>query len=194
MGIVYAGPYADDVNYDALHEGYAGRLWPDGRITGSWGGDVGWTGHSGLVAACDCGWRSDRIHPPGDYESPEYEAAERDFETEHLTPLIEAAKRRSWPDWVARVTARAEQVAWLVAGDQFDDAADILGTLRDDVDHREAVLADLALDRDSAAAHDSGSTVPARPFGPIGDGPVALPGPPTSTAVSAPPPIHPHTR
>src|SRR3954447_17738321 len=99
MGIVYAGPYADDVNYDANHEGYAGRLWPDGSLTGSWGGDVGWTGHIGLVGGCDCGWRSARVHPPGDFGGPEYEAAERDFEIEHLAPLIEAAKQRSWPDW-----------------------------------------------------------------------------------------------
>ena len=60
MPIVHAGPYADDVNYDAHHEGYAARLWPDGNLTASWGGDVGWTGHIGLVGACDCGWRSDR--------------------------------------------------------------------------------------------------------------------------------------
>jgi hypothetical protein len=120
-------------------------------------------------------------------------AAERDFETEHLAPLIEAAKKRSWPTWVARVTAQAEQAARLVAQDQIDDAADILATLTDDVQHRAAILADLLLDRGSAAVHDPGSLVPARPFGSISDDPVPLSGPPSSTPASAATPRNSHT-
>jgi hypothetical protein len=164
MGIVYVGPYADDVHAEADHEGYAARLWPDGRITGSWGGEHGWTGHIGLVGACDCGWCSDRIRLSGDLNSPEYEAAERDFEVEHLDPLIKAAKNRSWPDWARRTADRANYIATLVEQDRRGEAREALDRLRDDVNRRLLILGDLRRSRE-VAEHVDPQPTPAHATG-----------------------------
>ena len=154
MGIVYVGPYADDVNHDAYHEGYAARLWPDGTISGSWGGEHGSTGHIGLVGACECGWRSQSVHPAGDIDGPEHQAAKRDFETEHLDPLVEQARQRSWPLWARRVTTRAHEITHLVQAGRLGDANRILNHLRDDVGHRSTVLADLIDEQQPAIDHE----------------------------------------
>jgi hypothetical protein len=184
MGISYAGPYADDVNHDAYHEGFAGRLWPDGTLTGSWGGDVGWTGHIGLVGTCDCGWRPGAIHPAGECDGQEYQTAEHDFETQHLDPMIEEAKQRSWPHWVARVSARATEIANLVHNGRWGDATDILDGLREDVAHRAVTLAELHAEREYAAHRAAAEPAHPRPF-------IALdndhPAPPPTVGAGNPP-------
>jgi hypothetical protein len=195
MGIVYVGPYADDVNHDAYHEGYAARLWRDGTISGSWGGEHGATGHIGLVGACDCGWRSRTIHPPGALDSPQYLAAERDFETEHLDRLVEQARQRSWPLWTRRVTGSANLVTQLVQAGRLGDANDILDSLRDDVSHRSTILAELIQDRQPADQHDPTPRVPAHPFVPIGDDDhPPMPPPAGGPPMPGSPPRHPPTR
>jgi hypothetical protein len=163
MGIVYVGPYADDVHADAYHEGYAARLWPDETITGSWGGEDGWTGHIGLVGACDCGWRSDRVHPPADFDSPEYEAAQRDFEVEHLDPLIEAARQRSWPDWARRTADRASYITTLVQQERLREARVVMDRLRDDVNARLSLLDQLSDEREAAAQRAEHALAPQQP-------------------------------
>ena len=188
MGIVCDGAYADDVHHDAFHEGYAGRLWPDGTLGATWGSEYGWTGHSGLVGACDCGWRSDRIHPPGDYDGPEHEAAERDFETQHLQPLIEEARQRSWPQWSRRVAALADQIADLAHRGRLDNARDILDSLGETVLRRGAVLAELDLEQQAADERAPA----AAPFGPIGA--QLQPLPRDNAPQPAPPPRHPQAR
>jgi hypothetical protein len=183
MGIFYDGPYAEDVNRDAFHEGYAGRLWPDGSITSTWDGEPGSTGHSGLLGACECGWRSDRIRPPGQDDSPEYQAALRDFTTEHLDPLIDAAKRRSWPRWVATVTAQANQVCELVTQGRLDDADDLLRELRDEVARRIPVVAELRAECEYQAEREHSGAVLV--FTPLTDVPR-----PATWLRPAPPPTH----
>ena len=185
MGILYLGPYADDVNDPVTHEGYAARLMPDGTLTATWGGQYGRTGHTSLVASCECGWRGDVSYPPGDIDGPECQAAERDFETQHLNPLIEAAQRRSWPDWAERTTARVTFVVDRITAGHPDMALRSLETLRDDLDRRIRVAADLAADQQRRAARDCEEPVgdrQARPFPAVtGDGPPsAHTEPPTS--------------
>ena len=192
MGVIYDGPYAEDVNRDALHEGYPARIMPDGTLTSTWGGSYGWTGHVGFVAACDCGWRSDRTRPPGEYDGPEYEAALHDFQTQHLDPLIEEAKRDSWPRWVRAITSYATSLAELAASGRLDDADDQLHALRDEVAHRMSVIAELRAEQEYRAASELNTAVLV--FTPLTD----TPRPPTWTTAAppdpSPPPDQPHGR
>jgi hypothetical protein len=179
MGTLYLGPYADDVNDPVTHEGYAARLMPDGTLTSTWG-----TGHIGLVAVCECGWRGQTIHPPGGLDSPEYEAAERDFETQHLDPLIAAAARRSWPDWATRTTARVAFVLDRISTGHPAMAVRSLETLRDDLDRRIRVAADLAGEQQRYAEDDAAEPVGARrarPFPTVTDAAAAPTGPPPAS-------------
>lgn len=52
MGVVYCGPYAEQVGYE--HEGYAARALPEGTLTSSWTLET--DEFRGYVAACGCGW------------------------------------------------------------------------------------------------------------------------------------------
>ena len=185
MGIVYLGPYADDVNDPVTHEGYAARLMPDGTLTSTWGGQYGRTGHTGLVACCECGWRGEVIRPPGDIDGPECQAAERDFETQHLDPLIEAAQRRSWPDWAERSSLRVAFILDRIAAGHPAMALRSLETLRDDLDRHIRVATELAHDQQRDDLSDREAPVGdrrARPFPTVtGDGPPsAHTEPPTS--------------
>jgi hypothetical protein len=184
MGIVYLGPYADDVNDPVTHEGYAARLMPDGTLTSTWGGQYGRTGHIGLIACCECGWRGETVHPPGDIDSPEHQAAERDFETQHLDPLIDAASRRSWPDWAARTTARVAFVVDHISAGHPAMAVRSLETLRDELDGRIRVATDLAAEQDRDAGEEAVEPVGdrrARPFPTVTDDPAVHTGPPPAT-------------
>jgi len=148
MGILYAGPYAHDLNADTDHEGYAARLMPDGTLSSGWSTDPDWPPHVGLVGACSCGWRAERVHSPGDLDGPEYQAAESDFEAEHLGPLVDAAAARSWPDWAARTISWANETAIHIAAGRPHDARYVLDLLRDDLNHRINIADELAEERD----------------------------------------------
>ena len=180
MGILYLGPYADDVNDPVTHEGYAARLMPDGTLTSTWG-----TGHTGLVARCEYGWRGQTIHPPGALDSPECQAAERDFETQHLDPLVDAAQRRSWPDWATRTTARVAFVLDRVTAGHPAIALRSLESLRDDLDRRIRVATDLAAEQQRHAdEEDAAEPVGdrrARPFPTVTDTAAAHTGPPPAS-------------
>jgi hypothetical protein len=183
MGVFYDGPYADDVNHDAFHEGYAARLMPDGTLSSAWGGLDGLTGHTGLVGACDCGWRADLVHPPGDYASPSYEAAEEDFRTQHLQPLIEAARQQSWPRWTTHVTGLAAQVADHAQRGRLDDAEDLLRELRQTLDRRIPVLAELRAEHEYAQDRQGDAS---RAFASPVTNPVDQPLPPPTPAPVTP--------
>ncbi len=88
MGMVYCGPYADAIGYGD-HEGYAARLLPDGTETGTWTYET--REFHGYRAHCECGWRGATVHPPTDAGA---EAADDDWDRDHLRPLIRQEARR----------------------------------------------------------------------------------------------------
>lgn len=139
MGIIYCGPYADEINagYNYPHEGYAARKMPDGTLTGTWGGEYGWDNHVGFVAACDCGWTGATVHPTGDYECEGYKAAEAEWDREHLQPMIARAAGTYWPMWAKRTASQADKAASCVAAGRYADAAVLLGLL---VERAQAAL------------------------------------------------------
>jgi hypothetical protein len=137
---MYWGPYADLI--DGEHEGYAARKMPDGTLSGTWGGEYGWDGHVGFVAACDCGWTGQTVYPPGDYDSPGYQAAEDAWDREHLQPLI-AKAAGTWPAWATTMSRRAEAIAAHVNAGRLADAGDVLARMADDLRLRQRIVADL---------------------------------------------------
>lgn len=158
MGMIYDGPYAEDVNRDGMHEGYVGRVLPDRSVTASW--DLNdWTDHIGLVGACSCGWQSPYVRPPGEDDSPDYEAALRDFEHGHLDPLIDEARAASWPRWVHTVTAYANRVADLTAQGRYDEASSQLHALATEVTRRDGVIAQIRAEEPYRAARALSSPV-----------------------------------
>lgn len=87
MGIIYCGPYADELADD--HEGYAARILPDGTETGTWTHET--RDFTGYRAHCACGWRATAVHPPAD--EGENLAVEQ-WGRDHLLPILSAAARR----------------------------------------------------------------------------------------------------
>jgi hypothetical protein len=75
------------------HEGFADRRLADGRLAGGvWSRDtLDWTAY---VAACGCGWRGTRDHPPTEVGE---ETALGEWVREHAHPLLahRAERRRS---------------------------------------------------------------------------------------------------
>ena len=141
----------------------------------------------GFVGACECGWRSERTRPPGDYDSAGYQAAEADFETEHLDPLIAAAKQRSWPDWAARTVSRANETANHIATGRLHDARQVLDLLRDDLNRRITIADQLAEERDRRDNDTDRVADVAEAHDPYGR-PFATPTDPTHSSAPATPP------
>jgi len=88
MGTVYCGPYADAIGYDD-HEGYAARILPDGKETGTW--TYATREFRGYRACCACGWRGTATHPATDAGE---DVALDDWDHDHLRPLIQEEARR----------------------------------------------------------------------------------------------------
>ena len=84
MGIVYCGPFADEINKGTRygHEGYATQVLADGTESGHWVREF-----REYRAGCDCGWRSAVTHPPTDAGET---AAQDEWDELHLRPLIRA--------------------------------------------------------------------------------------------------------
>lgn len=143
VGIIYCGPYADLI--DGEHEGYAARVMPDGTLSGSWGGGVPDDAHVGFRVACDCGWTGTTLHPPGDYDSAGYRAAEAEWDREHLRPLI-AQAAASWRPWADSVAGQAAAAAADVTAGRLTDAAWLLGRLAEDLVARRRIVDQLAED------------------------------------------------
>jgi hypothetical protein len=87
MGTIYCGPLAEQADTYS-HEGYAGRILPDGTETGSW--SYATREFTGCRAHCDCGWRG-TAYPPTDRGE---ELADEEWDRDHLRPLIDAAAQR----------------------------------------------------------------------------------------------------
>jgi hypothetical protein len=94
---IYCGPYADLVGRSE-HGGYEARVMPDGTLTDDLS-EGGYDGHVGFRAACRCGWAGATVHS-GDYDErgfyPGQFEARKEWDSEHLQPLIKAAER-AWP-------------------------------------------------------------------------------------------------
>lgn len=102
MGTVYCGPYADQINANAYHEGYAARILPNGTETGTWTHET--REFRNYVARCDCGWRGTAVYPPTEHGE---ELALEEWDWDHLQPLINAeADRHTIPARVLLAFAR----------------------------------------------------------------------------------------
>jgi len=88
MGMIYCGPLADAINSDD-HEGCALRVLPDGTETGTWTWETRKT--IAYRAVCSCGWRATNTHPPSHDGQA---AAEDQWDTDHLQPILNAEARR----------------------------------------------------------------------------------------------------
>ena len=128
MGIVYSGPYADQLDYYQAHEGYAARRLRSGELTGMWTYRtrrfVAW------VAACECGWQAATEHPPTDEGE---QAAVDQWRTEHLQPLIAKIATTGWADWAARTASRAQDVCEHIAAGRYPAAAIVIARLGRDL-------------------------------------------------------------
>lgn len=141
MGIHYTGPYAEQVED---HEGHAARKLADGTVTVQWTEETS-TLH-GFVAACSCGWRGELEHPATEAGK---EAAEAHWNTEHLSPLIEAA-RATWQNWPDELAGLAQYVRDRVQAQDAAEALRVLDQLVADVAYRRRTVALLAAEQDQA--------------------------------------------
>jgi hypothetical protein len=135
MGIRYTGPYSEQVEE---HEGHAARKLTDGTVSAVWTEETS-TLH-GFVAACSCGWRAEAEHPAT--EAGE-EAAEAQWNAEHLNPLIEAA-RASWASWPDDLLGLTRYVRDRVEARDAAEALRVLDQIVDDVAYRRRTVARLA--------------------------------------------------
>jgi len=135
MGIRYTGPYAEQVED---HEGHAARKLTDGTVSTMWTEETS-TLHS-FVAACSCGWRAEVDHPATEAGR---EAAEAQWNAEHLSPLIEAA-RASWATWPDDLAGLARYAQDRIEAQDVVEALRILDQMVADVDYRRRTIAQLA--------------------------------------------------
>jgi hypothetical protein len=135
MGVIYCGPYAEQVG---SHEGYGARVLPDGSLTGIWTYEtrefLGW------VAACDCGWHGETRYPPTDAGEAE---AIAEWSGVHLQPLIVTAQL-SWPAWAERVAARARAAAEHIAAGRAETAALVIDRLDKEIQAWARIARELA--------------------------------------------------
>jgi hypothetical protein len=141
MGIHYTGPYAEQVED---HEGRAARRLADGTVSMQWTDETS-TLH-GFVAACSCGWRGDGEHPATE---PGREAAEAQWNDEHLSPLIEAA-RVAWESWPDELSGLARYVRDRVQTQDAAEALRVLDQMVADVAYRRRTVVRLAAQQDRA--------------------------------------------
>jgi hypothetical protein len=142
MGIRYTGPYAEQVED---HEGHAARKLADGTVSTVWTEETSTL--SAFVAACSCGWRAEVDHPAT--EAGE-EAAEAQWNAEHLSPLIDAA-RAAWESWPDDLHGLARYVRDRVHAQDAAEALRILDQIVADVDYRRRTVTRLAAQQDRGA-------------------------------------------
>lgn len=83
MGIVYMGPFADEIGYHD-HEGYAARILPNGEETGTWTYET--REFVGYRAHCDCGWRGQHRYEPTEEGE---QLASDEWDHDHLRPMVD---------------------------------------------------------------------------------------------------------
>lgn len=143
MGTIYVGAYAEAIGDE--HEGYVARVMSGGILTSVWDRV---SDHVGLRACCACGWEGEITHPPGEMDGAEYERALEEWNSAHLRPLIDKAKREWWPEWARRASSRAQFVATMTAIGKLDMAADSMAMLAGDVEMAGRLLRLLAEERE----------------------------------------------
>lgn len=142
MGTIYFGPYHEEIDtYD--HEGYTARVMPDGTETSTFGGEYGWTGHVGYRARCDCGWAGATVYPVEEPDPLDSDEADEEWMREHIQPMVDQARRQTWPAWSTRDATRATSAAEHVAAGRYADALNTMQRMRDDLDARMRTVADL---------------------------------------------------
>jgi hypothetical protein len=141
MGIHYTGPYAEQVED---HEGHAARRLADGTVSMQWTEETSTL--RGFVAACSCGWCGDCEHPATETGR---EAAEAEWNTEHLSSLIEAA-RAAWESWPDELGGVARYVRDRVQAQDAAEALRMLDQMVADVAYRRRTVAGLAGQQDRA--------------------------------------------
>lgn len=143
MGTLYLGPFHEEI--DAYrHEGWAARVFPDGTETGEWGGAHGWTGHVGYRARCECGWAGSTVYSVPEPDPKESAAAEEEWFRDHITPLVEQARRTAWPQWQKTIATRAGVVCRYIEAGRYGDAISLMVALREDLDRRLRTVSELA--------------------------------------------------
>lgn len=142
MGIRYTGPYAEQVED---HEGHAARKLTDGTVSTMWTEEASTL--CAFVAACSCGWRAEVDHPAT--EAGE-EAAEAQWNAEHLSPLIKAA-RAAWESWPEELVGLARYVQDRVQAQDAVEALRILDQMVADVDYRRRTVTLLAAHQERRA-------------------------------------------
>jgi hypothetical protein len=135
MGIRYTGPYAEQVED---HEGHAARKLDDGTVSMEWTEETSTL--RAVVAACSCGWRAEVEHPATEAGR---EAAEEQWNAEHLSELIQAA-RASWESWPDDLVGLARYVRDRVEARDATEALRILDQMVADVDYRRRTVTRLA--------------------------------------------------
>jgi hypothetical protein len=135
MGIRYTGPYAEQV---AEHEGQAARMLADGTVSTVWTEEASTL--DAFVASCSCGWRATAEHPATEAGK---EAAEAQWNTEHLIPLIEAA-RASWESWPDDLAGLARYARDRIVAQDNAEALRILDQIAADIDYRRRTVARLS--------------------------------------------------
>jgi hypothetical protein len=142
MGIRYTGPYAEQVEE---HEGQAARKLTDGTVSTVWSDETSTL--SAFVAACTCGWRAEGEHPATEAGK---EAAEAQWNTEHLSPLIDAA-RATWDSWPDELAGLARYARDRMETQDTAEALRILDQMVADVDYRRRTIAQLSAQRERGA-------------------------------------------
>ncbi|EWM10150.1 hypothetical protein [Kutzneria sp. 744] len=142
MGIRYTGPYAQQVDD---HEGHAARKLADGTVSAGWTEET--SSLQGFVASCSCGWRGDGEHPATEAGR---EGAEGQWSTEHLGPLIEAA-RATWDSWPEELVGLARYVRDRVQAQDAAEALRVLDQMVADVDYRRRTVTLLAAQQEPPA-------------------------------------------
>jgi hypothetical protein len=132
MGRYYCGPYAGLITGE--HEGFAAYVLPGGRVF------IGWTaeaeGFVAYLASCECGWRGDLYDST---DAGEEEALEQ-WTNAHMLPLIVAAARDGWQEWVSRSAFRLAEIATAVTCGRPEAVAGVMKDLVADVAAWQRVL------------------------------------------------------
>jgi hypothetical protein len=141
MGIRYTGPFAEQVED---HEGHAARKLTDGTVSTTWTEETSTL--QAFVAACSCGWRAEVGHAATESGR---EAAEAQWNADHLGPLIEAA-RASWESWPDDLAGLARYAQDRLEAQDVAEALRILDQMVADVGYRRRTVAQLAAQQDRA--------------------------------------------
>jgi hypothetical protein len=134
MGIHYTGPYAEQVED---HEGHAARKLDDGTVTTEWTEETSTL--RAFIAACSCGWHAEAEQPATEAGK---EAAEAQWNAEHLSPLIDAA-RSSWESWPGDLLGLTQYVRDRVQAQDTAEALRILDQIMADLDYRRRTVSRL---------------------------------------------------